>query len=438
MLERTLGVPIFQEQVIKLAMVAAGFTPGEADQLRRAMAAWKRRGGLEPYQKRLMAGMQARGYRREFAERVYRQILGFGDYGFPESHAASFALLVYVSAWLKRYHPAAFCAALINSQPMGFYAPAQLVRDAREHGVEVLPADVNRSDWDCTLEPAGPDTRDEEITRGGAGDSSGLPDRPDGDFPESAGPVGSALGMEPSTPTGRGLPALRLGLRLIRGLSQVAAGRIAVARHAGIFGDVADLARRARLNRGDLKALAAADALQGLAGHRHRAAWEVAGVEETLPLYGLGRFSERAPRLRIPNAGQAVLADYAQLGLTLREHPLALIRGQLHRRGFLSSAEVAGRAPGEIVRAAGLVLIRQRPGNGRAIFVTLEDEHGGLNLLIWADLAERQRRVLLGAQLLGVVAEIQRAEGVQHLLCRHLEDHSDLLGGLAVASRDFH
>ncbi len=410
-LERTLGVPIFQEQVIKLAMVAAGFTPGEADQLRRAMAAWKRRGGLEPYQRRLMAGMQARGYRRAFAERVYRQILGFGDYGFPESHAASFALLVYVSAWLKRYHPAAFCAALINSQPMGFYAPAQLVRDAREHSVEVLPADVNRSDWDCTLEPARSGTGDGEAASGRADD---------------------ALAADP------GAPALRLGLRLVRGLAQAAAGRIAAARAAGTFMDVADLTRRARLDRGDLKALAAADALQGLAGHRHRAAWEVAGVEDTPPLPGLGRFSERAPRLNAPSAAQAVLADYAQLGLTLRAHPLALLRAQLHRRGFLSSAQVAARPPGEIVRAAGLVLIRQRPGNGRAVFVTLEDEHGGLNLLIWADLAERQRRVLLGARLLGVVAEIQRAEGVQHLLCRRLEDHSDLLGGLAVASRDFH
>jgi error-prone DNA polymerase len=184
--------------------------------------------------------------------------------------------------------------------------------------------------------------------------------------------------------------------------------------------------------------LAAADALQGLAGHRHRAAWEVAGVEDAAPLSGLDHFYERAPRLRVPSTGEAVLADYAQLGLSLREHPLALIRGQLGARGFLSSAAIAGRAAGEIVRAAGLVLIRQRPGNGRAIFVTLEDEHGGLNLLIWADLAERQRKILLGAQLLGVVAEIQRAEGVQHLLCRRLEDHSDLLGGLAVASRDFH
>ena len=413
-LERTLGVPIFQEQVIKLAMVAAGFTPGEADQLRRAMAAWKRRGGLEPYEQRLMAGMQARGYRREFAERVYRQILGFGDYGFPESHAASFALLVYVSAWLKCHHPAAFCAALINSQPMGFYAPAQLVRDARGHGVTVLPADVNQSDWDCTLEPAGRS--------------------PEG----SCGNAASGMSRPSYHAVSRKDPALRLGLRLIRGLSRAAAERIAAAHKADPFTDVADLARRARLDRADLKVLAAADALQGLGGHRHLAAWEVAGVADAVPMYGLDRFVEQRPLLAEPSAGQAVLADYAQLGLSLREHPLALIRDSLRERGLLSSAEVAGRVPGEIVRTAGLVLIRQRPGNGRAIFVTLEDECGGLNLLIWADLAERQRRVLLGAQLLGVVAEIQRTEGVQHLLCRRLEDHSDLLGGLAVVSRDFH
>ena len=417
-LERTLGVPIFQEQVIKLAMVAAGFTPGEADQLRRAMAAWKRRGGLEPYERKLMAGMQARGYRREFAERVYRQILGFGDYGFPESHAASFALLVYVSAWLKHYHPAAFCAALINSQPMGFYAPAQLVRDAREHGVEVLAVDVNHSDWDCTLEKP---VAWAELAK------------PNAKHP----PDPEVLGFL-RQPNLHAAPALRLGLRLIRGLSESAARRIVTVRAAGAFSDIADLTRRAQLNRGDLKALAAADALQGLAGHRHHAAWEVAGVADAMPLYRLDRFSERSPRLRAPNAGQAVLADYAQLGLTLREHPLALIRDRLRGRGFLSSAEVGDRAAGEIVRAAGLVLIRQRPGNGRAIFVTLEDEYGGLNLLIWADLAERQRKVLLGSQLLGVVAEIQRAEGVQHLVCRRLEDHSDLLNGLTVVSRDFH
>ncbi|MCB1923245.1 MAG: error-prone DNA polymerase [Gammaproteobacteria bacterium] len=437
-LERTLGVPIFQEQVIKLAMVAAGFTPGEADQLRRAMAAWKRRGGLEPYQKKLMDGMQARGYRREFAERVYRQILGFGDYGFPESHAASFALLVYVSSWLKHYHPAAFCAALINSQPMGFYAPAQLVRDAREHAVEVRPADVNHSAWGCSLEAsaacAEPITAVAAACAGSPGGTS---------VSGRAAPVGQGAAVSPpaahaASSSSVASPALRLGLCLIRGLSQAGAERIVAQRARAAFSDVQDLARRAQLKRPDLKALAAADALRGLAGHRHLAAWHVAGVEEALPLAALDRFSEQLPLLAPPSAGQAVLADYAQTGLTLHAHPLALIRDALRARGLLSSAEVGERAPGEVVHTAGLVLIRQRPGNGRAIFVTLEDEYGGLNLLIWADLAERQRRVLLGSQLLGVVAEIQRAEGVQHLVCRRLENHSDLLGGLNVVSRDFH
>ncbi len=389
-LERTLGVPIFQEQVIKLAMVAAGFSPGEADQLRRAMAAWRRRGGLEPYRDKLMRGMAERGYGSDFAERIYKQILGFGEYGFPESHSASFALLVYVSAWLKRHHPAAFCAAIVNSQPMGFYQPAQLVRDAREHGVTVLPVDVRHSRWDCSLEPIGKD------------------------------------------------PALRLGLRLLAGLSRTGGERLLAARAQAPFKNVQDLARRAALHRGDLKALAAGDALLHLAGHRHAAAWAVAGVEPELPLFDELAFDEASPRLRAPSEGQAVLADYAHIGLSLRRHPLALLREQLGQRRLLSAQEVGRRAPGSIVRAAGLVLIRQRPGQGKAVFVTLEDETGTLNLLIWADLAERQRRVLLSAGLLGVEAEIQRAEGVQHLVCRRLEDHSDLLGGLDWRSRDFH
>ncbi len=387
-LERTLGVPIFQEQVIKLAMVAAGFSPGEADQLRRAMAAWKRRGGLEPHRVRLLQGMRERGYSSDFAERVYRQILGFGEYGFPESHAASFALLVYVSAWLKCHHPAAFCAAIINSQPMGFYQPAQLVRDAREHGVLVRAVDVMSSDWDCSLQDTG--------------------------------------------------PSLRLGLRLINGFSHAAATRLMCARHERAFVDVDDLARRAGLNRGDLKVLAAADALAGLSGHRYQAAWDVAGVERKPLLLANVGFHEVQADLLAPDPGQSVLADYAQTGLTLREHPLALLREALRQRRFLSAQEVSRRAPGQQVRAAGLVTIRQRPGKGRAIFVTLEDESGTLNLLIWADLAERQRKVLLGAKLLGVVAVVQRAQGVQHLLCRHLEDHSDLIADLRFSSRDFH
>ncbi len=391
-LERTLGVPIFQEQVIKLAMVAAGFTAGEADGLRRAMAAWRRRGGLAPWRDRLLQGMRERGYSREFAERVYRQILGFGEYGFPESHAASFALLAYASAWLKCHHPAAFCAALINSQPMGFYQPAQLVRDAREHGVEVRPVDVRSSDWDCTLESSTED-----------------PQR----------------------------PALRLGLRLVRGLSRAGAERLVQARREVTFADVDDLDRRTHLERRDLKALAAADALVGLVGDRHRAAWAVAGSEAPLPLFERPGQDGVQPMLPLPDEGRSVLGDYRALGLSLRRHPLALLRGHLRRRGLLSAAEVAAVPPGRVVRTAGLVLIRQRPGRGKAVFVTIEDETGSQNLLIWADLAERQRRIVLGASLLGVVAEIQRADGVQHLMCRSLEDHSALLGELSVRSRDF-
>lgn len=389
-LQRTLGVPIFQEQVIKLAMVAAGFSPGEADQLRRAMAAWRRRGGLEPYRIKLMQGMQVRGYSSDFAERIYKQILGFGEYGFPESHAASFALLVYASCWLKCHYPAAFCAAIINSQPMGFYQPAQLVRDAREHGVEVLPADVCRSDWDCRLE---------STTKG---------------------------------------TALRLGLRLLSGMSRQGAERLMQSRQDKAFTDVQDLAQRAALGRSDLKALAAGDALLPLAGHRHQAAWEVAGVESELPLFGQMQFVEQQPQLDAPELGQALLADYRQLGLSLRDHPLSLLRDYLQQRRLLSAKQVGECAPGQIIRAAGMVLTRQRPGQGKAVFVTLEDETGTLNLLIWAALAERQRKVLLGSRLLGVVAEVQRAEGVQHLICRHLEDHSDLLGQLQIKSRDFH
>lgn len=389
-LERTLGVPIFQEQVIKLAMVAAGFSPGEADRLRRSMAAWRRRGGLAVWERKLKEGMRERGYDAEFADRIFRQILGFVEYGFPESHAASFALLVYFSAWLKCYHPAVFCAALLNSQPMGFYAPAQLVRDVREHGVTVLPVEVNCSDWDCTLE-----------------------EREDG-------------------------PALRLGLRLVKGLSRSGARRLEAARRQGHFRSVDELARRAQLNRADLKALAAADALARLAMDRHQASWAVAGVEAPLPLLEESGFAEARPELSPPTLVEEVTADYARLGLSLRAHPLALLRPELGRLRFIPAEEVARRQAGLMVRAAGLVLVRQRPGKGNAVFITLEDETGSLNLIVWRQLAERQRRVLLQARLLGGWAEIQRADGVQHLIVRRLYDYSHLLTELPVRSRDFH
>jgi error-prone DNA polymerase len=390
-LERTLGVPIFQEQVMQLAVVAAGFSPGEADSLRRAMAAWRRRGGLEPFESRLLDGMQARGYPPEFARQVYRQILGFGEYGFPESHAASFALLVYVSAWLKCHEPAAFTCALLNSQPMGFYAPSQLVQDARRHGVEVRGVAINHSDYDCTLE------------RGGVGQ-----------------------------------PALRLGLRQVAGLGAATARRIVAARAGAPFDSVQDLRERAAATAGDLGALAASGALAGIAGHRHRAAWEVAGTETPLPLLPQPRFAEGLAMLRTPREGESIVADYASLGLTLGRHPLALLRARLDREGVLSAAAVSACTDGSQVCAAGLVINRQRPGSaGGVTFVTLEDETGQVNVIVWRELGASARPVLLQASLLGVRGRVQREGGVLHLIARQLEDYSRLLGGLNWRSRDF-
>ncbi|HYA38126.1 MAG TPA: error-prone DNA polymerase [Candidatus Methylomirabilis sp.] len=390
-LERTLGVPIFQEQVIKLAMVAAGFTPGEADRLRRSMAAFRRRGGVEQFETRLIEGMRARGYSETFARQIFKQIEGFGEYGFPESHSASFALLVYVSAWLKRYEPEAFLCALLNSQPMGFYAPAQLVQDARRHGIEVRPEDVRASQWDSSLEP-GTD----------------------------------------------GKPTVRLGLRLVKGITQSGVERLLQARTQLPFTSVEDLARRAGLNARDLAALANADALAGLSGHRHRAHWSVAGVEPPSPLLASTAISEALPLLQPPTEGENIVADYASLGMTLRRHPLALLRCTLTRQGMLSAAAVRAIPHGEMVRTAGLVICRQHPSSGNGvIFVTLEDETGQTNLIVWPGLAARQRRELLNASLLSVVGEVQREGEVQHVIARRLEDHSTLLGDLVTPSRDF-
>jgi len=391
-LKRTLGVPIFQEQVMQLAVVAAGFTPGEADQLRRAMAAWKRKGGLGHFEERLIRGMRERGYAEEFARQIFRQILGFGEYGFPESHAASFALLVYVSAWLKRHEPAAFAAALLNSQPMGFYAPSQLVQDARRHGVEVRPADALASDWDCTLE------RRED-----------------------------------------GAPALRLGLRLVKGLSRPAGLRLIAARCVHPFESVQDLAERARLERRELGLLAAAGVLGGFAGHRHRAAWNVAGVEAPLPILPEPRIVEGIPLLRAPCEGEDIVADYAHTGLTLRRHPLALLRARLEARGIVTAEGLRGMRNGATVRTAGLVITRQRPGSAQGVtFVTLEDETGYVNLIVWRDVAERQRQALVGSRLMGVAGELQVEGEVMHVIARRLVDLSRWLGKVATRPRDFH
>jgi error-prone DNA polymerase len=392
-LKRTLGVPIFQEQVMQLAIVAAGFSPGEADRLRRAMAAWKRKGGLEPFQRQLIDGMRERGYPDSFAHQIFNQILGFGEYGFPESHAASFALLVYTSAWLKHYEPAAFCAALVNSQPMGFYAPAQLVRDARSHGVEVRAVDAASSDWDCTLE-----RRDD------------------------------------------GHPALRLGLRLVKHLSSEGAARLLAARAVRAFDSIADLAERGGLTRHDLEALADADALSRLAGHRHHAMWQVTGVERVLPLLSAATVpAEGIPLLRAPREGQDIVADYGSTGLTLRRHPLCLLREKLRQRGVLQTQDLWEQPNGKWVRTAGLVITRQRPGSaGGVTFVTMEDETGYVNLIVWNRVAEEQRAALLESRLLEVQGQVQREGDVQHVIARRLTNLSAMLGDLTVASRNFH
>jgi error-prone DNA polymerase len=411
-LERTLGVPIFQEQVMQLAIVAAGFSPGEADHLRRSMAAWRRKGGLEKFEQRLIDGMGERGYSEAFARQIYQQILGFGEYGFPESHSASFALLVYTSAWLKRYHPAAFTGALLNSLPMGFYAPAQLVQDARRHGVVVLPPDVTVSDWDCALEDAA--------------------SRPD---PPTASPSPRLQGEG----WGEGGPALRLGLRMIAGLTEAGAQRIVAARSARAFVDVADLARRATLDRRDLTRLADSDALRALAGHRHGAVWDVTGVERLPPLLAGGTFDEAAPDLAAPTEGQDIVADYRTLSLTLRRHPLALLRERLRQRRLLTAAEIAQAPHGRIVRTAGIVIGRQRPDTASGVvFVTIEDETGATNVIVWRDLGDRQRRELLGARLLAVYGNVEREGEVVHVQAGRLVDLSPLLGRLETKSRDFH
>jgi error-prone DNA polymerase len=402
-LERTLGVPIFQEQVMQLAILAADFTPGEADQLRRAMAAWKRRGGLGPFHERLVGRMVAKGYARDYAEAIFRQIEGFGEYGFPESHAASFALLVYTSAWLKYHHPDAFLAALLNSQPMGFYAPAQLVRDAQAHGVSVRPVDVVYSHWETTLETT------LEVTS-----------------------EGSASPLWPRWP-------VRLGLSRVLGLSQAAAQRLVQARHQAPFESVEDLARRASLDAQALRLLAEADALRALAPHRHQAAWAVAGVDTRAPhLLKASRTSEDDVQLHPPGEAMQTLADYRATGLTLNQHPLALLRASLAAFKVQPAAQLRHCRPGQLARASGLVTHRQRPETAKGcVFVTLEDDTGSVNVIVWPALAQAQRQPLLASTLLTVYGVWQSEGGVHHLVARKLVDHTSLLQGLSARSRDF-
>jgi len=393
-LERTLGVPLFQEQVMHLAMVAADYTPGDADRLRRDMAAWKRHGGLEGHRQKLFEGMAKNNYPREFAERIFEQIKGFGDYGFPESHAASFALLTYVSCWIKCHEPAAFACALLNSLPMGFYQPPQLVADTRRHGIDVRPVDVRYSDWDCTLEPS----------------------------PEDPQKL-----------------ALRLGMRLVHGMRNDAAERISAARSRMAFRDLDDMVHRADLDRSALDLLAEAAALRGLAGHRHRARWTSAGTEKQLPLFaGTPASEEQKIAIPPPSAFENTHADYASIGLSLDAHPVSLIRRQLQQRRYQRSTELATLPNGRHARFAGLVLMRQRPQTASGVtFVTLEDEQGMVNVVVWHDLAERQRRELLESSLLAVEGRMESEQGVRHLIAQRLHNLTPLLSGLATTSRDF-
>ena len=390
-LGRTLGIPIFQEQVIKLAVVAAGFTPGEADNLRRAMGAWRRHGDLSDYKEMLVNGMCERGYPESFAKQIYQQILGFGEYGFPEAHAASFALLVYVSAWLKYHQPAAFTCALLNSQPMGFYAPAQLIQDARRHGVQVKPIDVTVSDWESTLE------QDKETL------------------------------------------ALRLGLHMINGFSQTGAIRLLNARADRAFRDLQDFAQRTCLNKTDLQALAAANAFIALVrSHRKMAYWEVAGISTPAPILNRTCFNEGTPMIPKATPIDDAHADYASIGLTLGPHPLALIRSTLSELGLSTREELYRQSHGKIAKVAGLVIARQRPASANNVtFVTLEDETGSINLVVWKNIAEQYASILLGASVIGASGKIQRKGDVLHLLTDQLVDLSYLIDNLTIQTRDF-
>jgi len=422
-LEKTLGVPLFQEQAMKIAIVGAGFPPEEADRLRRAMATFKRNGDIHLFRDKFVAGMVANGYDRDFATRCFSQIEGFGTYGFPESHAASFALLVYVSAWIKCFYPEVFACALLNSQPMGFYAPAQIVRDAREHGVEVRPVDINHSFWDCTLEPAAPSP------------------------PSSASGGGAGWRR-----------AVRLGLRQIKGFSETNAERLAAARGSG-YPDPQALWRCSGLRRGALERLAEADAFRSVGLDRRRALWVLKALGgPPLPLFakekplkkpsphkgGKGKgergFSNEAKAMALlPEMplGEHVVEDYASLSLTLKRHPLAFLRAELAREGLVTAAELVHLPVDRRLSIAGVVLIRQRPGSANGVvFITIEDETGIANLIVWPQILERFRRAALGATLLRCTGKLQREQSVIHIVADRLEDWTPRLHTLRDRTGD--
>jgi error-prone DNA polymerase len=402
-LARTLGVSIFQEQVMQLAVIAAGFTPGEADRLRRAMAAWKRKGGIEPFRNQLIAGMLSRGYTSEYAEQIYKQMQGFGEYGFPESHAASFALLVYISCWLKCHHPAAFTCGLLNSQPLGFYTPSQLVQDAKRHDVDVRAVDVNISEWDCTLEAT-------QRSKTGEGSFS-------------------AAELQPQ---------LRLGFRMIKGINRDAVERIIAVRSISGFIDIADLKRRAGLDNNELGALAAADALRSIAGHRREAFWDAIGVDKDADLFDAPLETARA-NLMPPTESSDIVEDYRAVGLTLRRHPVALLRPRLEKARSISAVAVQNTVSGRRIHAAGIVTCRQRPSTANGTtFVTLEDETGYVNVVVWSAVAQTCRKALLFSRFMTVTGRVEKQGSVVHLIAEKLVDDTHMLGTLTTASRDFH
>ena len=408
-LKRTLGVPIFQEQAMKIAMVAAEFDSKKANELRKAMATFRSRGTINTLQDHMIEGMTRRGYDPDFARRCFDQIKGFGEYGFPESHAAAFAHLVYVSAWLKHFYPAAFCTALLNSQPMGFYAPAQIVRDARNHGVEVRPVDVNFSVWDNVIEQGPP------VVPGVA-------------------PVPGPSPNEGAAPTGTTPVAVRLGLRQIEGMAAGAAQRLIAVRDR-LFAGLADLQARARLDVGTIRRLAAADAFRSAGLDRRAALWEARALSDApdLPLPGIGEEGAEAPvRLPAMPASEQVVADYQTLRLSLKAHPMAFLRRSLGAQGYASAADLREMRHGQPVRLAGLVLIRQRPGSAKGVcFITLEDETGTANLVIWPKVFTRLRKVIMTARVMDVAGQVQRSEGVIHIVAARLTDRSDVLSRLS-------
>jgi error-prone DNA polymerase len=409
-LERTLGVPLFQEQAMQIAIIAGGFSPGEADQLRRAMATFKRNGRIEKFRARFMSGMRKNGYDPAFAEQCFRQIEGFGEYGFPESHAASFALLVWASAYVKCHYPDVFCAAMLNSQPMGFYAPAQLIRDAREHGVEIRDVDINLSDFDCVLEPG-----------------VKAADRVWQQHREMAGDIRSSH-------------AVRLGLRYVKGLAEAEAMKLLACRRNG-YDSVRDLWLRTRLTQRSLAILAEADAFASLGLSRRDALWAVRGLigthgAETLPLFLAAEQPRRQeePDAAIPAMppGESVIHDYRTLSFSLKGHPVQFIRNKLTQRRVLRCADLLQTPPGQTVEVAGLVLVRQRPGTASGvIFATIEDETGIANLIIWPKIFEENRRIVLGARMISVRGQLQSSDGVTHLVAKSFTDMTGDLLALA-------